>query len=343
MKTGDHLSYEQFIDSHSLSNQSFDYTGEYYALHNYDVDQYDRRFAMIDLRIFQNKVYGNASYQKDLKQRLELLHQQGFKFIIANPWESLDNIKKQTYIAGENMRYVDIPYPFHRWTGGVSWFWSYMYYKHKEVEYRFDHTNKIYDFLYLNKSTRSHRVKLHEALVRDRCLDNSLYTFLGMNPPRRLPQKYELPGIKPEDYPWWGKDQDIYELPYNHTACSIVSETNDNDYEIFMTEKIWKPVIAGHVFVVHGNHLYLQKLREMGFRTFSKYFDESYDLERDPGKRVDHLVKTIKQIKASNVKDLYLNSQDLRRHNQETFFDKTKMSVEINKVLLDFLKFADGS
>jgi hypothetical protein len=164
-----------------------------------------------------------------------------------------------------------------------------------------------------------------------------------MDPPRRLPDQYELPGIKPEAYPRWGKDQDIYELPYNHTACSIVSETNDNDYEIFMTEKIWKPIIAGHVFVVHGNHLYLQKLREMGFRTFSKYFDESYDLEQDPNKRIDSLVNVIKQIKASNIKDLYLSSQDLRRHNRETFFDKAKMSVEINKVLLDFLKFADGS
>ena len=27
----------------------------------------------------------------------------------------------------------------------------------------------------------------------------------------------------------------------------------DNDYEVFMTEKIWKPIIAQQVFVVHGN------------------------------------------------------------------------------------------
>ena len=58
-----------------------------------------------------------------------------------------------------------------------------------------------------------------------------------------------------------------------------MSETNDNNYEVFMTEKIWKPIMAQHVFVVHGNHLYLQKLREMGFKTFGNYFDESYDLE----------------------------------------------------------------
>ena len=164
-----------------------------------------------------------------------------------------------------------------------------------------------------------------------------------MEPPRRLPEKYELPGIKPEDYPRWGKDQDIYDLPYNDTICSIVSETNDNDYEVFMTEKIWKPIIAGHMFVVHGNYLYLQKLREIGFRTFSKYFDESYDLEKDPDKRITKLVEVIKQIKSLNTQDLYLNSQALRKHNQETFFNKEKLSLQVNKTLLGFLEFADGS
>ena len=343
MKTGDHRSYEQFIDSHSMANQSFDCTGEYYTMHNYDIDQYDRKFAMIDLRIHNNRLFENAAYQNDLKQRLELLHQQGFKFIVANPWESEDNIRNQVFITGEKMKYVDIPYPYHTWTGGVSWFWSYMYHMHKDKQYNFIHSHKTQDFLYLNKAPRSHRLKLYNRLKDEGVLDNSIHTFLGLKPPIRLDAKYELPGIEPEHYPRWGKDQDIYELPYNDTSCSIVSETNDNDYEIFMTEKIWKPIMAGHLFVVHGNYLYLQKLKEMGFRTFSKYFDESYDLEQDPDKRIDKLVALIKDIKNMNVKDLYLNSQDLRKHNQETFFDGEKLSVEVNKTLSEFLKFADGS
>lgn len=97
------------------------------------------------------------------------------------------------------------------------------------------------------------------------------------------------------------------------------------------------------MFVVHGNYLYLQKLREIGFRTFSKYFDESYDLEKDPDKRITKLVEVIKQIKSLNTQDLYLNSQALRKHNQETFFNKEKLSLQVNKTLLGFLEFADGS
>lgn len=352
MKTGDHASYEDFIKGHSLDNQTFEMTGEYYTLHNYDLEQFDRKFAMIDMRIHNNRVIGNKDYKKDLSTRLDLLHQQGFKFILANPWESEDNIKTQQFITGEPMSDVEIRYPYHMWTGDQSWFWSYMFNKHRQHNFIFDHTEKVYDFLYLNKFPRAHRIKLYQILQEQGSLENSLTTFLGMKPPVTMPRHYELPWVEDKNfdnfprwggYPRWGMDQDIYELPYNHTSCSIVSETNDNDYEVFMTEKIWKPIIAGHVFVVHGNYLYLQKLREMGFKTFSKYFDESYDLERDPDKRIKKIAYLCGDLKSKNWQDIYLSSQALREHNTKTFFDKEKLSQQINKTVNLFLEFADRS
>ena len=344
MKTGDHNSYEQFIDTHSLTDQTFEYTGEYYTLHQYDLEKYDRKFAFIDMRIHNNRLISNVTYKNDLHNRLELLHQQGFAFILVNPWESIDNIETQTFVTGEEMKKIDIPYPYFTWTGGVSWFWSYMYYKHKDKKPSVRHEwPKVYDFLYLNKATRKHRVKLYNKLLEKNILDNSIYTFVNMDPPRRLPKKYEIPGIEPENYPRWGMDQDMYDLPYSDTVCSIISETNDNDYEIFMTEKIWKPIMAQHTFVVHGNYLYLQKLREIGFKTFSNYFDESYDLEQDPNKRIDKITLLCEELKSKNWQDIYMQTKDLRKHNYDTFFDKEKLSKEVNKTLELFLEFVDSS
>ena len=357
MKTGDHHSYEQFIDTHSLADQNFEYTGEYYTLHKYDLEKYDRKFAMIDMRIHNNRVIGNEQYRSDLLNRLELLHQQGFKFILTNPWESIDNIRSEIFITGEKMNKVDIPYPYYTWTGGVSWFWNLMYHKHKDNNFKFTHDHhgsywhKLKEYLYLNKAPRQHRLKLYNRLLKDNTLENSIYTFTGLDTPVRLQDKYELPGIRPEDYPRWGKDQDIYELPYIDTACSIVSETNDNDYEVFMTEKIWKAIMAQHVFIVHGNHLYLQKLREIGFKTFGQYFDESYDLEQDPDKRIDKIAKLALKLKDNNTElkhgfrkwqDIYLQTKSLRQHNYNTLFNKEKLSVQINKTLNLFLEFADS-
>jgi hypothetical protein len=138
-------------------------------------------------------------------------------------------------------------------------------------------------------------------------------------------------------------DQDIFEKPYNDTACSIVSETNDNDHEVFMTEKIWKPIIAQQFFVVHGNYLYLQKLKEMGFKTFNNYFEEAYDLDRDPSMRIDTIVDVCSRLRDALWPDMYLRSQSLRQYNFDTFFNKEKLSTEINNTLNLFLEFADSS
>ena len=341
MKTGFHQNLEKFIAMHSLPDQTFEMTGEYYTMHNYDLDSYDRKFAMIDVRYQNVRLKDNVEFNAELKKRCDLLHSQGFVFIKATPWESLDNINSQT-------QYPEIEVEHVKWTGDASWFWFYMYDKHKDNKFKFTHDHngsywhKIHEFLYLNKAPRSHRVKLYHKLEDSDALDNSIHTFIGRKSTRRLEKKYELPGIEPKDYPRFGKDQDIYELPYIDTVCSIVSETNDNDYEVFMTEKIWKPIIAQHVFVVHGNYLYLQLLREMGFKTFGNYFDESYDLERDPDKRIDKIVSLCKDLKTKKWQDIYLQTKALRQHNYDTMFNEEKLSLEINKTLNLFLEFADS-
>jgi hypothetical protein len=344
MKTGAHQTYERFLDTHSLPDQTIEYTGEYYTLHNYDLDAYDRKFAFIDRTISNHRLCANTEYQVELLTRVKLLHSQGFKFIMASPWESHENIKTGSIYPNDIKGITSF-----NWTGGVSWFWWYMYDKHLNNKFKFTHDHfgsyfyKKRDFLYLNKQPRKHRVKLYNKLLEQGVLDNSIYTFVEGESKRRLEKEYELPGIDPKDYPRWGKDQDITEMPYVDTVCSIVSETNDNDTDVFMTEKIWKPIMAQHVFVVHGNHLYLQKLREIGFKTFNSYFDESYDLENDKDKKIDKIVSLCKDLKTKDWNDIYRQTIALRQHNYDTLFNKEKLSEQVNKTLISFLEFADSS
>ena len=161
MKTGKHEEVNQFISSHSLQDQSFDLECEYYRLHNYDIDSYDRRFAIIDMRHDNNRLKDNTEFSREFERRCELLHSQGFKFIAATPWESYENISQTTL-------YPDLKIDHIKWTGGVSWFWSHMYHKHKHKKYNFEHKEKTYDFLYLNKTSRRHRVKMFDiGLIRN--------------------------------------------------------------------------------------------------------------------------------------------------------------------------------
>jgi hypothetical protein len=328
MKTGYHQDLEAFVNHHSLKNQLFDITGEYYTLHNYDLDSFDRRFAIIDVRHANRRLKGNQELERELEKRCKLLRSQGFVFVKATPWESIHNIKHSTL-------YPQIEIDHIKWSGGVSWFWFYMRQKHIAQSFNFDHSKKKFDFLYLNKFPREHRKKMFQRV--EHLLANSLYSNWEQN--IKLSPAYELPWA--QDYPKYGRDQDIFERPYNDTKYSLVAETNDTNDEIFMTEKIWKPIIAQQPFVVHGNYLYLQRLREMGFKTFASHFDESYDLELDKDKRIDKIVDTCRDLLTMNWQDIYLQTQSLRQHNYDTFFDKEKLSVEINKTLNLFLEFAD--
>ena len=329
MKTGDHQKLEAFISMHSLKDQTFEMTGEYYSLHKFDLEKYHRRFAIIDVRARNSIFAGNGEFNFEIHNRIKQLQQKGFVFIQATPWESLHNI-----ISEQLHPVLDIDHL--KWSGGVSWFWSYMYLKHKDMKYNFDHTEKLYDFLYLNKFTRGHRQRLFEMV--EPLLGNSLYT--NWEKDIKLPLEYELPWA--QNYPEKGLDQDIFEKPYNATKFSLISETNDTNDEVFLTEKIWKAVMAKHIFVVHGNLEYLKTFRSLGFKTFSDYFDESYDTEIHQKTRMKKIKQTCTTLQSMDWKDLYKQTEALRQHNYETFFDREKLSVQVNKTLELFLEFADS-
>ena len=100
----------------------------------------------------------------------------------------------------------------------------------------------------------------------------------------------------------------------------------------------------------------MQKLREMGFKTFSQHIDESYDLERDADKRLDKIAdlliglkknlcdNNVSVVSAGNKKwhDIYLQTKALRQHNHDLMFNQEALSKEINKTINLFLEFADS-
>ena len=176
MNTGYHQDLENFISMNSMNDQTFDTVGQYYDLHIFDLDSYDRKFAILDYRLDMKTMNNNPQFMAELKRRCDLLHSQGFVFIKATPWESLENVNAVKQYPEIDIKHV-------KWTAGVSWFWFYMYTKHKNKKYNFTHDHngsywrKKHDFLYLNKALRSHRMKLYDKLLEEAVLDNSVHTF----------------------------------------------------------------------------------------------------------------------------------------------------------------------
>lgn len=80
------------------------------------------------------------------------------------------------------------------------------------------------------------------------------------------------------------------------TFLNIVTETLFEPNTIFLSEKIYKPILCCQPFIVVGNPHYLRKLQELGFETFSDIWDEGYDQEENLSKRMEMIVDTLIEI-----------------------------------------------
>ena len=317
MKTGHHYFYGHYINFADIPGQKIDVVNDYYLLPT-DLSKYSRKIALI-CSMNSNYVQSNE-YVQDLNRRIARLKQLGFQFIMASPWESRANVDGNQIIKNYTKETILT------WYGEHDWFWYFMWYRHHQKTFNIDHSNKKYDFLYLNKLGREHRKQLYRKMQSTLILNNSLYSYLDQRNPKRLPKQYEAPWVHNGIYQMEnlnGQDQDIFEPPYNDTTCSLITESNViSTDEIFITEKIWKAVIMKHVFIVYGNYKTLDCMKQQGFKTFNDIFDESYDQEADHQKRKEKIVDLCFKIKAMDPKTLYQQTQDIREHNYKTFFNR---------------------
>ncbi|CAB4129232.1 hypothetical protein UFOVP112_330 [uncultured Caudovirales phage] len=83
---------------------------------------------------------------------------------------------------------------------------------------------------------------------------------------------------------------------YNQTCYSIVAETNWASEYSFYTEKTIKPILGRRLFVMFAGRDYLRNLRNIGFCTFDRVIDESYDNERGDMERFSMAMDQVKYL-----------------------------------------------
>ena len=83
---------------------------------------------------------------------------------------------------------------------------------------------------------------------------------------------------------------------YSNSLVSIVTETNFDHKELTLTEKSFKPSKEKHPFIIVGVPGALKAMREFGFKTFSEFWDESYDETTDHMERLSKIINICKEI-----------------------------------------------
>lgn len=116
---------------------------------------------------------------------------------------------------------------------------------------------------------------------------------------------------------------DDYKM-YENSYFSIVTESTFFG-NLRLTEKIGKPIINYHPFVVVGPDNFLKLLKFYGFKTFGEFWDESYDDETQPHKRFIKITKVIDNLMNLTTKEWDVLTKKLEpiliynRNHLETF------------------------
>lgn len=89
-----------------------------------------------------------------------------------------------------------------------------------------------------------------------------------------------------------------------------------------ITEKAYKVIACSRPFITFATPYFLEDLRNLGYKTFSPYINESYDVETDNVKRLNMIVAEVNRI--CNLPDaeyatLVENCRDIAKFNLEHF------------------------
>ena len=123
---------------------------------------------------------------------------------------------------------------------------------------------------------------------------------------------------------------------HRSTFVNVITESLINEnHVIFFSEKTFKPMISAQPFIIIGNPHSIEKLKEYGFKTFDRWWDESYDLERSLSKRLEKIINVMEEISTWDYEKCYQVTQEMEdtlKYNFDVLLD-----LKNTKDLMSFL------
>jgi hypothetical protein len=223
-----------------------------------------------------------------------------------------------------------------------------------QVNYKAGRLLDIKAFNALQKRPRVHRIWFFKYLwaanlIKDGIISMNAFEFHKSYYEGKtlMPEEYEalekmLPLMPPENPNGYNlsnfADGDCgnYLTAFNEqtmldTWLTVVSEASFSDEEqtCFISEKTFKPIACCHPFVITGNKHSLKNLKELGYKTFHPYIDETYD-DLPTWERFEAIITTISKIRKMTPEEKlewYYGMKDILEHNRNTFYKNCEETV----------------
>jgi len=186
---------------------------------------------------------------------------------------------------------------------------------------------------------------------------NNFYTLLPLfTPYEKLSNKDSLKKLKSDQYlshfnsptPFfkinhWNNinEKMILETDIHIITESLIEIKNTSSVKhLFFSEKTFKPIAMKAPFIIAAQPGALMYLRNCGYKTFSDYWDESYDNIEDPCERMNQIVKTILYISSLSNKKYYMlikQAYKIAEYNYKIFLNRVPETQIIN-IITNFNK-----
>lgn len=155
-------------------------------------------------------------------------------------------------------------------------------------------------FLSFNNIPHPHRVQLRNFLTTENYIDDGWFSF----------EPWNENGLNVDCILKFGSRQFTeVNLGLSLTSYfSILTETlfgGDDIPTIKLTNKVFMTMKAFHPFFMMGQPKTLEYLRQSGFKTFDKWWDESYDIEFNHDKRMSMIFLELKKLLSVSGEDVH--------------------------------------
>jgi len=208
-------------------------------------------------------------------------------------------------------------------------FYPFYYYRSKDWfkkthQQNINNDRKTYDFSCLNMSAHPHRIS-NWLLIKD--IPNSLITFhndekFNNNNIKLTDSEQQLWTLLKGNLPKRKFDpelDDTSDLAYTDSYINLVTETTVCN-KVFVTEKTWKPIASGQLFLVLGNPGIIGHLRSIGIDCFDDIIDHSYDSIEDPRERMFEVNQSLDKLLREDLFTLNIITKQRRTKNAELFW-----------------------
>jgi hypothetical protein len=190
---------------------------------------------------------------------------------------------------------------------------------------------KKYKLSCLNGNPRPHRIANYFLLRSKSYIDQICITIFNV-PEDKTPIRDDDVLLNDLEIAQWNHLKN--QLPMRHIPSAtdldlpaltdsyihLVTETTVIP-NIFITEKTWKPIAAGMLFLVFGNPGTVDHLRSLGVDVFDDIIDHKYyDNQLDWRLRLERIHVLIDNLVQHDLEHIYKITKDRRLENQRKFF-----------------------